>query len=207
MKRTCSYTIAILLVVGFLLSSGCGSTVQTRYYALGPITDVGQRQTDTAQQCPLVGIGTVKLPKYLDRPQIATNSGDNEILLSEENRWIEPLSQSFPRVLARNLYSLVCTRNVLIYPWRASVKPDYVVDIEVMRMEGTPATGLFMEARWSVTKSGESSPPWRWSTLKEPTGSNSYEGYVRAHSKATGNLSIEIAKAIEGLSRDVNAIK
>lgn len=104
---------------------------QTPYHAFTPVNDTIQRQTAEDRECLVVGIGLVKLPRYLDRPQIAANVGDiSEILPSEENRRVDSLPQGFPCILARNLCPLMCTRNAILYPWRTSVRPEYVVDIE-----------------------------------------------------------------------------
>lgn len=207
MKQLCPPIIVIMLFAGVLLSAGCSTPPETRYYTLSPIKDVSQRAITHDRACPAIGIGVIKLPRYLDRPQITTSIDDTEILLSEENRWAEPLSSSFPRVLARNLCGLMCTSQVVIYPWRTSVQPDYIVDVEVMRLEGAPGGNVHMDVRWWVSRTGESPAAWGSSQMVGPAKGTGYEGLVKAHSKVIGDLSMELSKAIQGMSRGSNTGK
>ena len=57
------------------------------------------------------------------------------------DRWAEPLAETFPRILAQNLSHLLCTKAIFLYPWKYSVKYDYRIDIEIIRMDGTLGEG------------------------------------------------------------------
>jgi uncharacterized protein len=199
MKKHLHYVICTLLFAAVLLNYGCSSSVQTRFYVLYPIKDKVQQQVVNTDTCPIVGIGPIRLPKYVDRPQIVSSGGDHELLLSDEAHWAEPLSYNFPSVVALNLSSLTCTKDVVVFPWRSGMPINYRVDIEVLRLDGKPGGNVYMDARWDVTKT--SSPPeaWRTSTFVIPTENSGYDGFVKAQSKAVGALSVEIAKAIQSL--------
>ena len=62
-----------------------------------------------AAQGPVIGVGPITVPKYLDRPQIVTRSGRNQLALGEFDRWAEPLQDNVLRVLAENLAFLIPT--------------------------------------------------------------------------------------------------
>ena len=53
-----------------------------------------------------VVVASVRLPQYLERPQIVTRSGDNRLQLAEFDQWGGNLYQDMTRVLAQNLARL-----------------------------------------------------------------------------------------------------
>ena len=89
----------VLLCTAMLLLNGCASTGPTRFYLLSPIGG------DHAGGCPdgrtlSLGVGPIEVPRYLDRPQIMTRTGPNEMALAEFDLWAEPLKEGIPRILA-----------------------------------------------------------------------------------------------------------
>ena len=63
-------------------------------------------------------VGPVTLPGYLDRPQIVTRKGRDEIEPAEFDLWPEPLKSSVSRTLGENLATLLRTDRVAIFPSR-----------------------------------------------------------------------------------------
>jgi len=47
----------------------------------------------------VLALGPVRLPEYLDRPQIATRSEGNEVRLHETERWAGSLQEDVSRVM------------------------------------------------------------------------------------------------------------
>ena len=111
-----------------------------------------------------------------------------------------PLTDNVARVLAQNLYALMCTKNVVAYPWSSSTPCDYVVKAEVLRMEGTPGGTASLEVSWAITdgahKKGLVS---KRSNYSEPTDGPGYAALVEAESRVLGALSREIAEALKRL--------
>ena len=86
----------ILTLVALLaLAAGCARTPPAQYYLLQApaATTVG-----TASG-PRIGLGPVRLPEYLDRPQIVSWASATRLELSNSHRWAEPLQQSVARAL------------------------------------------------------------------------------------------------------------
>jgi uncharacterized protein len=82
----------VLLGASLIGMAGCASTQPSRFYVLTDLASVeSPPQVTTAGQGPAVGVGPVTLPKYLDRPQIATRAGRHELAYDEFERWAEPL--------------------------------------------------------------------------------------------------------------------
>ncbi len=136
------------LCICLLMLVGCASSVSSRFYVLNPLTAEGKVQSE--ESCPVIGIGPIKLPGYLDRTQIVTRTSPNELTLSYFDLWAEPLHDSVPRTLGENVSQLVCTKEIVFFPWRPSHVPDVRVEVEVLKMEGALGGSVSFEAWWSV---------------------------------------------------------
>ena len=55
-----------------MLLVGCAGNAPSRYYVLSPLT--GESKVTSEESCVSVGIGPIKLPEYVNRPQIVTRT-------------------------------------------------------------------------------------------------------------------------------------
>ena len=195
MKLTLS---CIILVLCSLVAFGCGgNSSPTRYFVLSP-TVTGAPQHDA--NCVSIGVGPVKIPEYLNRMQIITRANPNELELSYFDLWAEPLSDAIPRVVAEDISRLLCTREIVLFPWRTSHTPDLRIEVKVIKMDGVPGKSADLEAWWSVISSADKkSIVSKQSTYNEPVAAAGYSGLVSAENRALGNLSRDIAGAIQNL--------
>jgi uncharacterized lipoprotein YmbA len=173
MKLTFSY---IVLVLCSLVAFGCGgNSSPTRYYMLSPTVAGVAAQHDA--NCVGIGVGPVKVPEYLNRTQIITRSNPNELQLAYFDLWAEPISDAVPRVLAEDISRLLCTREVVLFPWRISHAPDLRVEVEVIKMDGVPGRSADLEAWWSIVGSADK----KIRVSKRSTYSELRHGVVRVH--------------------------
>lgn len=199
MKRYVGVFHGCLILACLLgLTEGCAGSKPSRFYLLHSVArgeiPAGQK---ASRNDISVGIGPVNLPEYLDRPQIITRTSLNRLELAEFDRWAEPLSETFPRVLAENLGAMLGTDRVLVYPWPRSSRVDCQVEVQVNRFEGSPGGSACLSAWWTLYgENGKSVLASRQSELAEPVTSSSYEDLVAAQSRLLGSLSREIAAAI-----------
>lgn len=193
---------AALIAVALLLA-GCSGTEPPRFYLLNPITEGTDLQRPASESCISLGVGPARLPEYLDRPQIVTRASRDELALAQFDRWAEPLSDAFPRVLAQNLSRLLCTTTVSLYPWRPSIPHDYRVEVQVIRMDGKLGEEVALEAWWSVSGGPDRKVlATRQSRFTESAQGKDYEALVQAHNRAVMLLCREIAQAITTLARE-----
>ena len=185
----------------FIILLGCSHTPATRYYDLGPLP--GRGAPERSEACVSVGVGPVKIPEYLDRSGIVTRVTSHELTVAEFNKWAEPLEESFPRALADNLSSLLCTKTVLIFPWKGSVPLDYRVYVDVIRMDGKLGESAVLDVSWTIMGSGEKKGVLMMdrSSYKEPAGGQDHGDFVAAQSRNVAALSRDIAEAIRTLSK------
>jgi len=209
MRRPGSLLPAVFPLLALaLLSGGCSLGRQsppTRLYVLTalPETDESQRGAGTAGVA--LAVGPVRLPEYVDRPQIVTGDSGNELQQAAFAQWAEPLATNFTRVLANNLSVLLETDRVAVFPWRGSVPIDYQVVVEVTQFLGALNGSVSLIALWRVLgKDGREVLVTRQSKFTEATGSQEYRALAAAMSRTVTSLSREIATAITALPQQAS---
>ena len=187
-----------------LLAGGlcaCATSAPSKFYVLTPLPAADSpRSTERRADHPALGVGPIKLPAYLDRSEIVTRSGQNALKLAEFDRWGEPITDTFMRVLAANLALLLNTNQVSLFPWARYVPVDYQVAVEVDRFDVGADGKAVLVARWYVL-GGEEGKVLRSGSnvITEPSPTNDYAGIVAAMSRAVAQLAHEIAPSLKGL--------
>ena len=178
-----------------LALAACAGTTTTpyRYYTLTPVsTAAPPRATPLA-----VEVVSVRLPQYLERPQIVTRSAPNRLELAEFHQWGGDLRKDMTRLLAKNLTLQLGVAAVSIAPYRAAAAPDVRVELEVMAFERGPDGRVHLSAQWQLLDGdGGQSLGGRLSDLFSERPSSDYDATVAAMSTLYGRLSAEIAAAI-----------
>jgi uncharacterized lipoprotein YmbA len=108
-------------LAALVLATGCVSlkrTPEARFFILQSLVAL-----PTAAQEPvaIVGVETALLPGHLERPQLVTWAGPNELRTDEFLRWAEPLNEGITRTLAENLAGLLPEHQVVVRPWSGRV--------------------------------------------------------------------------------------
>jgi uncharacterized protein len=192
-----------LIVFGLflLLLGGCASSPQSRFYLLQSQVPPGQAgATMSSADGAVFGIGPVRLPEYLDRPQIVTRTGRNELQLAEYDRWAEPLKDSFTRVLTENLAALLPSNAVVVFPWPKSAHVKYQVMAEVSQFDGTAGRQVQLIAQWSILDvAANKAVVTKKTGITKPVSSGGYESLVAAENEALGEFCGEIAAALKSL--------
>jgi uncharacterized lipoprotein YmbA len=179
---------------------GClGSSPPSRFYLLSPLPI--QEAPSTAAGGVALGVGPVAVPEYLNRTQIVTRQGENQLQLGEFDRWAEPLGKNLSRVLVLNLSTLLSTDRIALHPWNRSTPIDYQVIVDVARFEAGGEGTASLLVRWSIVDAAERRTlVVRKSTFSDAIGSEGYEATVASMSRLAGALSREIAEAIRDIS-------
>jgi uncharacterized protein len=201
-----SIKTALALGVWALLVGGCASFSAkrdpSRFFTLSALS-----QEETISPKPpsessgiSLGIGPITLPGYLDRQEIVIRVAQNQINLSENDRWAEPLEENFYRVLSQNVAAILRADRINAYPWPVDKKPVYQVEVEVLRFEANATQEVQLSARWAVRNSTKKDViRYRETRLSRPAKARSTAASVAALSEVLGDFSREIADAIEGI--------
>jgi len=198
--------LRIRLFVVFVLAgsflSGCikTTTPATRFYILNSLDSGANLVSKTDRKDPLsVEVASLRLPQYLERPQIVTRSSGNRLELAEYHQWGGNLRKNMIRVLAKNLSQLLATTDIAISPHRPPAPPDFRVELEVMQFERNSRGQVTLSSQWRLSRGKDLKPLstqiTELTSPTVPTGSD-LEPTVSAMSTLMGELSQIIAQAI-----------
>lgn len=189
-------------LLGVWLLGACTVVAQspsTEFYALSAL-DEQMAPPKGANRDISIAVGPVELPEILDRPQIVTRSGRNELEIAEFHRWGGSIRDEFTRVLGENLSILLGTDQVATYPWRNTTVFDYQVTVNVTRFDATLGQTARLTARWMVFGARQGRVLLsRKSRLSEPADGLTHGAAVAAMNQTLDNFSQEIAAAIRGI--------
>lgn len=193
------YAFIILMMVAVF---GCkASTPPISFYTLTPIPatqDGGSGQT--VSRDILVGIGPVKFPNVLDRPQIVTRPATGRLEMAEFQRWGGYFKDNFMSVLASNISTLLGTDQVLVYPFAGGMKPSHQVEVEVYRFDGKPGDSVVLNVGW-ILKTADPAPAMSFtrSTIVQPVTGDGYDALVAAKNGALEKFSQMILDKLKSI--------
>ena len=198
-RNVCS--IWVLLSIFSVMLVGCAGNSPSTFYMLRSIE--GSREslsTPVGGKSLSVLVGPITLPNYLDRNQMVTVAGKNEMALDEFNRWVESLQDGFYRVLLEDLSWLLKTPEVYRYDRDGSNSPDYQVVVDVTRFDCRPGEDAVLTVFWTVKGMGDSaSSIRRKSVFRAPVSGAGFSGIVDAQNQTLTAFSREIASTIQSL--------
>ena len=171
--------------LALLLLSACGSPPRERFYTLdAPEPPVA------ADGAPSISVGPVSIPELVDRPQLVVRVRANEVVLTEQERWAEPLRGAITRVVAANLATALGARVV----GQRNGDADYRVTLDVQRFDSSDE-GALIDAAWTVVPRNGERRSGR-SVAREKVQRKEHDALVAAHSAALAAISRDIAAAI-----------
>lgn len=186
-----------LMALALVMLAACSSTPATHFYVLSPMPTAQSAAAPNAKQISVV-IRDVRLPQYLERPQIITRGGDNRIQLADDAQWAGNLQQDMIRVLTENLGRFLNSDRVFSAPHNGPLKPDFRVDVEVLRFEQGADGRVALSARWWLIRGGDNTLIEAPSvTLNgSPLGERSRDALVASMSAVYGELAQIIARSV-----------
>ncbi len=193
-------SIFIACVLAVVLT-GCYGSTPSRFYQLNSL----ENQTGAPQNVPreysvMVSIGPLRLPDYLEGPQIVTRSGKNELKFSEFDRWAGSLESDVVRVLVENISALLPRDQFSVTRWslysESRAPSAYRVEVRVDRFEGPLGGSVSLRAQWSLYAKDKGLLLKRESIINEHAKGSSYGALVEAMSVSLERMSRDIADGI-----------
>ncbi|HZX43189.1 MAG TPA: PqiC family protein [Myxococcaceae bacterium] len=186
--------------MSFALASCFGTSRPSRFYTLEPL-QVRDNPGATATDATLA-VGPVELPDYVDRPQIVTRSGSNELVIAEFERWGGSLDMQISGSLVATLRDRLAPQQIAVVPWKSAILSSgtaYRVTVSVSRFDGVPGQSVVLQARWELcTQSGgkvESLGVKEASVTEQINGSD-YDALVAAMQRALVSLGQQMADSV-----------
>jgi uncharacterized protein len=149
---------ALIALGACAIAAGCSPLApqpdRSKFFILTPLAD-GSASISTpagaTTNTPLtIGVGPIDFPDYLRRLEVVTRTSPNQLDLSAEKRWGEPLDKNFARVFSENISKLLNTQQIEKYPWPVRTRVDYQITIDVQRFETTADGQSQLVARWII---------------------------------------------------------
>ena len=144
MKRKLYVRLAVVA-----LCVACSGTPHSRYYVLSAPVAGDQQPGCVSGAMPVVAIGPVSLPAYLNRSEIVMRDSDNQVELARFDLWAEPLDAGLTRVVAADA-SRRLRGAAIVHDWQRVRRYDHQVLISLERFDVARDGTATLVARWQV---------------------------------------------------------
>jgi uncharacterized lipoprotein YmbA len=193
-------TVQVRWIVAGLVAAasltGClGSAPTTRLYMLEPMAE--KLATEGTPKPVTLVVREVRLPHYLDRPQIVTRDESHRLQIAEFDHWGGDLREDMMRILVGNLGRVLGSDRIFAAPLHAAMKPDYRLDLEILGFERESGGRVRLTARWWLTRGTDAGLLLtREASFSGTAATDSYPALVASMSTVYGELARAIADSV-----------
>jgi len=195
----------IVCMIFVLFLSGCVSVSNSpnpRFYALYTPDKEKINQEFNVPANIIIGIGPVRIPEYLNRPQIVTNNKDKTIFFDEFNRWAESLDFALARSINNDLTLIIPKTSLQMFPWDLTIAVKYQVIVDIVQLENNLNHDLLFVAQWSIIDLEKKRALFtKRSEFRQDIYPHNYYGLTEALSAAAMSLSTEIAQGLVSVAK------
>ena len=195
-KRLLKYTF--LLCLTFLILACAKSSKPVEYYMLDASVGIDNNQTLKGDEGPMIGLGPIRLPEYLDRFQMVVAVSENKYKLIDGHRWAEKLDQNISLALFKTLPSQLGTDRMIRYPWPQRPGVDFQVKIDILELNIDQDGRSQLIAQWSI-KSKDKTILNKRSTFTAQASTTDIDKMVQAQSECLTKLGQEIVTNLKPL--------
>ncbi|HDX8866169.1 TPA: membrane integrity-associated transporter subunit PqiC [Klebsiella michiganensis] len=209
--KVSSFTIQMMcagcVMIAMALLSACGSSPPVRYYTLMDAAGGGGKTTVVREGQPVraefvLQILPVKMPASIDVPQLVLRSGQGEVVMLEDDRWLGPVGDEFRSALVSQLTRTLGT--VEVSSLTATQKlPVYRIQINITRFDTVRGRYVLQDVDWSlrqITAEADQQEPERMlicaSRQVVRPEDDSVAALVSAHQVALNRLGGMIAQTV-----------
>lgn len=186
-------TAGLLFLVAMALAACGGTPVRESFYTLSSPGPAAAPQSPG----PAIFVGPVSVPESVDRQQMVLRTGANQVEISDQSLWAEPLKSAIPRVIGETLSRELGTSRVLTSRSGAALPVDYRVALEIQRFDSSLDEGATIDALWTITATQGGARRTGRTRVTEPAGSRDAAGIAAAHSRALDRVGRDIAGALK----------
>ena len=197
-KRLLKYTFLSFLT--FLILGCAKSSKPVEYYMLDASVGIDNNQTLKGDEGPMIGLGPIRLPEYLDRFQMVVAVSENKYKLIDGHRWAEKLDQNISLALFKTLPSQLGTDRMIRYPWPQRPGVDFQVKIDILELNIDQDGRSQLVAQWLI-KSKDKTILNKRSTFTAQASTTDIDKMVQAQSECLTKLGQEIVVNLKPLLR------
>ena len=195
-KRLLKYTFLSFLT--FLILGCAKSSKPVEYYMLDASVGIDNNQTLKGDEGPMIGLGPIRLPEYLDRFQMVVAVSENKYKLIDGHRWAEKLDQNISLALFKTLPGQLGTDKMIRYPWPQRPGVDFQVKIDILELNIDQNGKSQLIAQWSI-KSRDKTILNKRSTFTAKASTTDIDKMVQAQSECLTKLGQEIVLNLKPL--------
>ncbi|MGB0128188.1 MAG: PqiC family protein [Rhodocyclaceae bacterium] len=188
---------ALLALPCFIMLAACAGSPPARYYTLATPGTPAPAESAVPRTVFSLAVGPVTVPESVDRPQMVVRIGPNELKVSDEHRWAQPLRGEILRAISLNLARLMPQAQVSAYTENAASIADYRLSLDIQRIEATLGGAVAIEAQWSLRSREGTEVHTGHSAANAETTANTYEALASAYGRAIKSVSRDIAVSTE----------
>jgi uncharacterized lipoprotein YmbA len=194
------FVIVPLLSVLLLSLAACvGGTSSSQFYMLEPINDLEHKGSAGAIKKQVILLSPVRIPHYVDRPQIVTATDKNVYQLSELNRWAEALDHNISRALAENLTILVPAEVLSPSTSTMAGRVDFRVSVNILEFHVDPQGQAGLKAQWQVIRN-DGMTLNQQVAYRAPASTSDYRIIVEALNDCLNRMSRDLATELQELA-------
>ena len=183
------YVTPILFII---FISGCAKNSKPiEYYMLDASVGLSSNELIENDSGPLIGLGPIRLPEYLDRFQMVVAVSENKYKLIDNHRWAEKLDQNVSLALFKSLPAQLGTDRMVRYPWPQRPGVDFQVKIDILELNVDQDGQSQLVAQWSI-KSKDKTILNKRSAFTAQASTTDIDKMVQAQSECLTQLGQEI---------------
>lgn len=189
----------LLSLVLLTLLSGCGRSTPTRYYLLESALEPVKADTLPTKN---LRVAQVTTPEYLDRNNIVSRvNGETELVVSQFHAWAEPVGQGVRRVVQEVLTPPLLTAGLNVLAAGDDTHADYVLLVDVQRLDGNFDSKAVFEARWTLKNRQDDVIARGIYADTEEVKGKTYDALTGAESRMVRRMAEHLAARLPKLAR------
>ena len=159
---------------------------------------IDHNQTLKGDEGPMIGLGPIRLPEYLDRFQMVVAVSENKYKLIDGHRWAEKLDQNISLALFKTLPAQLSTDRMIRYPWPQRPGVDFQIKIDILELNIDEKGQSQLIAQWSIKSKDETILNKR-SSFTAQASTTDIDKMVQAQSECLTKLGQEIVSSLKPL--------
>lgn len=177
------------LMFGLVVLTGCARSPERQFYTLRTASQAIKAPEVTSPKRTLA-ISSISIPDSVDHNKmISRQPGSHRLEISEIHRWAEPLTTEIATVVADDLKGQFAETLVTTAGQNAGASaPDFRLDLDITRFDGTLGSGIDIEAAWTVRPPNNSPARNGQASIKAPSTGSDYEALARAYTEGLHRL-------------------
>jgi uncharacterized protein len=140
-----------VLLLGCCLLFACGSSPPTRFYILNEIAPTTPAPAATAPNQIPVRVEPVAIAPELDRSEIVSRIGPNQVHVAGSDRWAAPLPEQIRHVLSDDLSARLPPGLVADQNEPTTKDPRRLLTVAIDEFYGDDSCAVTLRASWSLT--------------------------------------------------------